>query len=190
MAEETTAPREGLKAATEAAQKEQAKEFRRSLEMRTSFYEKLCALDAGSIAVAASVGMAIVAKPELRSGPHHANISWLAGITVSLWFSLVCAVAHNFVVLSIAKLESSFAEAECHKLATLRDLGSPAADLAANELLTGILKETVREQRDSLIRRMTLNLRATALGYLSIGSFLAAYTLVVACVLRLWWAAR
>jgi hypothetical protein len=183
------------------AQAEYEKDFRRSFELRSSFYDKLSALSAGSIAVAASVGMALIAKPELRSGPFHANVSWLAGITVFLWVSLISAVVHNFIALRITKSEAEYSNAKARLevaqglIAVRAAQQTRTADEEKREktlfdAMTEIVHTHARKMADLSIRIETAYFRATALGYLAMFSFLTAYTLVVTCSLRLWWKTR
>ena len=126
-----------FEAEVRAAYKEHEKESRRNLEIRTAFCATLSALGAGSIAVAASIGMALTAKPQLLSGSLHATAHGLVVITFFLWVSLVCAVMHNFLVVHIAKLESEYSGHEFVRtiirraFAMVRD-GGPAESLGAN----------------------------------------------------------
>jgi hypothetical protein len=178
------------------AKEKQQREFRRSLELRTSFYEKLAALDAGSIAVAASVGVAIIVKPEFRSGSLHANASWLAGIAIFLWVSLVSAVYHNFLALRVTKLELEASKAEANVaecLSVLRVRSSFDYD-EKEKIIQGGLMEVLERQVHRAAQipfsAETSYYRATALGYVSMVSFMSAYTLVVICILGVWWRTR
>jgi uncharacterized membrane protein len=180
-----------FEAAVKEAYKEHEKEFRRSLKISTSFYEKLLALNAGSIAVAASIGIALIAKPELRSGSLHAIAHWLVVITIFLFVSLVCAVVHNFVVVGIAKSESAYSEDEFVRTIVREALAMVRVTDSAEIQFLDRLKEKAQEklilqQQHIVKRRQFLHPCATALGYISMGSFLAAYTLVVVFVVRLW----
>ena len=71
---------EKLKASTEEVKAEANLELRRSLELRASFYEKLAALNAGSIAVAVSVGVALLGKAAPHSAFLHSNLNWLVAV--------------------------------------------------------------------------------------------------------------
>ncbi|MGD0973103.1 MAG: hypothetical protein ABR866_03380 [Candidatus Korobacteraceae bacterium] len=174
---------------------EHRNEVRRHLDIRTSFYDKLSALDAASIAVAVSIGIAMIAKSELRPGSLHANATWLVGIVVSLWVSLVCAVVHNFVVVSIAKLDSASQKADLDKVGThlwatkmrVERPADPKADLTWEQRIEQ--KQWLRQEK--ILKRIMLLYRCVPpLAHISIASFLAAYTVVVVCVVRLWWITR
>jgi hypothetical protein len=85
-------------------------EVRRTFEISTGFYEKLAALDAGSIAIAATVGAAVVAKagattPAVLSLTHR-----LVYIIFALLASLILGVLHNFIVVGIAQFEAKYSE--------------------------------------------------------------------------------
>src|ERR1035438_3003082 len=78
--------------------KEVEKESRRSFEISASFFEKLSALDAASIAVAASAIIAIIIKPELNSCLFFQQIVHvLIVIVLLLWASLIFSVLHNYI---------------------------------------------------------------------------------------------
>jgi len=198
MSDETVeipaAQQERFKAEVQEAYKEHEKESRRSLGISTGFYEKLSALDAGSIAVAASIGIALIAKPQLQSSSLRAAARWLVVITVSLWLSLVCAVFHNFVAVAIAKLESAYSHVELVRTIIRRGLAmlntDPAQIQPLGQVEATAQEEPILQQQQIMKRRLFLNPCVTALGYISMGSFLAAYTLVMVCVVRLWWITR
>jgi len=171
---------------------EHEREFRRSLEISAGFYEKLVALDAGSIAVAASLGIALVAKPQLQFGPVHAIAHWLVLVTVFLWLSLLCAVFHNFAVVGIAKLDAAYSEDDFvrrivrRSLTLARDISSEESKPYLDEIFEKAQHEPFSKQERNVKRRRTLHRCATVLGYFSMASFLLAYTLVVYCVAHLW----
>ena len=56
-------------------------QHRRSLEIRASFYEKLSALDAASIAVTVSAGIALLGKSDTRFGSIHSHLE-----RISRWY--------------------------------------------------------------------------------------------------------
>jgi hypothetical protein len=174
------------------AYKEHEKEFRRSVEISTGFYEKLSALDAGSIAAAVSIGIALIVRSQLQPGSLHAIAHWLVVIVFSLWLSLVCAVIHNYAVVDIAKLEAAYSEDEFTRTIVRRSLAMVRGDSAEHESLIDQLEERAQQeprqqQQHNVKRRQTQHRCVTILGYFSMGSFLAAYTLVMVCVVRLWW---
>jgi hypothetical protein len=196
MSDETVeipaALQERFKTNVKEAYKEREKEFRRSLEISTGFYGTISALDAGSIAVAASIGMALIAKPQLLSGSLHAIAHGLVVLTILLWASLVCAVMHNFVVVSIARLESEYSEDEFvrtimrQSLAMARDASSAENQTYFDQLAGKAQEKPILRQQQIVKRREFLHTCATVLSYISVGSFLAAYLLVVVWVIRLW----
>jgi hypothetical protein len=83
---------EKQKASADEALQRSEKERRRNLEVRASFYDKLSALDAGSIALAVSAGIALLGKLESRISSLHSNLSWLSIIVLFLWMSLISAI--------------------------------------------------------------------------------------------------
>ena len=90
--------------------KEYEAEVRRSIEISSGFYEKLSALDAGSIAIAVSVGMAIAANPTFRSFAPFSIVHWLIATIILLWTSLITSVLHNFLSLRVARLDAAYSE--------------------------------------------------------------------------------
>lgn len=190
------APIERLKASADKAKEKSAKERRRSLEVRASFYDKLSALDAGSIALAVSVGIALLGRPGSRIGSLHSNLSWLAVIASFLWISLICAIGHNFIFVKIAKLEAEQAKAWSEHLALTS--ASAAAHAGGSpgtgEMVDKVLRDSLRGRIDAAVmnaHRTDLSVnRVMFLGYIAVVSFLLAYTLVFVCVIRLWWLTR
>lgn len=167
-------------------------EIRRTFEISTGFYEKLVALDAASIAIAASVGGALIAKagtpsPELRSVSH-----WLVWIIVLLWVSLVSGVGHNFVVVGIAQLEAAYSELDfvrtlIHGTITLVKSLYPANDGSTFERALALVEKGPQErQRRIVMYRDFLKKVSPPLGYVSMFGFIGAYTLVAICTWRLW----
>jgi hypothetical protein len=184
--------KEKLKADADEAKEKSEKEQRRSLELRASFYEKLSTLDAGSIAVAVSVGIALLGKSESRIGSIHSNLSWLAVIAALLWVSLICAIGHNSIFVKIARLEAEQAEAWSNHLALISAHASASPEIA--ELVWNHFADSLKGRiNEAAINTHRTNLsvnRVMALGYVAVASFLLAYTLVLVCVLRLWWFTR
>jgi hypothetical protein len=182
-----------LKADADEAKERSENEHRRSLELGASFYEKLATLDAGSIAVAVSVGIALLGKGESRTGPTiHSNLSWLAVITVLLWLSLVCAIGYNSIFVKIARLEAEQAKAWSGYLAlTSAHAGSsPEVAEIVWKQITDSLRQRITASAMNLHRTDIAVNRVMALGYVAVASFLLAYSLVLVCVLRLWWITR
>jgi drug/metabolite transporter (DMT)-like permease len=100
--------REKMQTSADEAQKNSEEKRRRSLEVSAGFYEKLSALDAGSIAVAVSVGIALLGKSGV--GSIHSHLTWLAWIAGLLWLSLVCSIGHNCYFVKISRLEATQTE--------------------------------------------------------------------------------
>lgn len=167
-------------------------EARRSFEISSSFYEKLAALNAGSLAIAVSIGIAIVSKPELKSSPLFQYSHWLIVIIICFWVSLVCAAIHNFIVVGIAKLDADYAEIEFVRTIIRRGLAivkerSSIADQSQIDLLEEKAQEKpLREQQRNVKLKTRLKLLALFMGFTSMGVFLSAYTLVTVCAARLW----
>jgi uncharacterized membrane protein YciS (DUF1049 family) len=167
-------------------------EVRRSFQISTGFYEKLVAVDAASIAIAASVGGMMIAKaatpnPSLSSISH-----WLVWIILALWLSLICGVAHNFVIVGIAQLEAAYSE-----LDFVRKLMRESLMLATNlypdldrsnlaQVLTFAEKKPQAAQRRNVMFAQILQKLSSILGYISMVGFIGAYTLVALCTRWLW----
>jgi hypothetical protein len=167
-------------------------EVRRTFQISTGFYEKLVALDAASIAIAASVGGTMIAKaatpnPALPSISH-----WLVWIILALWLSLICGVAHNFVVVGIAQLEAAYSELEfvrklMRESLTLTTNLYPDLDRSAIEqVLTFAEKKPQAAQRRNVTFTRILQKLSPILGYISMAGFIGAYTLVALCTRWLW----
>jgi hypothetical protein len=83
--------------------KVQEDDNRRSLGISTGFFEKLATLDAGSIAVSASIIVAILLKPELRESTR-GIVDEIVVVVLLLWTSLFSSIVHNFVAVRVANL--------------------------------------------------------------------------------------
>jgi hypothetical protein len=167
-------------------------EVRRTFQISTGFYEKLVALDAASIAIAASVGGTMIAKaatpnPALPSISH-----WLVWIILALWLSLICGVAHNFVVVGIAQLEAAYSELDfvrklMRESLTLTTNLYPDLDRSNIErVLTFAEKKPQAAQRRNVTFTRILQKLSPILGYISMAGFIGAYTLVALCTRWLW----
>jgi hypothetical protein len=184
--------RNELVAELRAAHSEHKNVLRRSIESSANFYEKLAAIDAGSLAIVASIGLAVTVKPELRLGVFGGLAHGIVVIAVLLWVSLVCAVIHNFFVVRITKLETAYSDVEFVITIITRTLSVvrkafPEGDrsqldgLEATAYSEPILEQQHIERRSKLSRGL-----ATALGYASMLTFVAAYSAVMICILFLW----
>lgn len=139
--------------ADEALQKSE-NERRRNLEVRASFYDKLSALSAGSIALAVSVGIALLGKSESPISSMHSDLSWLSVIALLLWISLICAIGHNYLIIKIARLEADEATEWSKYLAltsawtSAHTSGSPEArDMLEKVLSDSVPKELTQAPR-------------------------------------------
>lgn len=187
-----------LKTSTTDVEAEAYQQHRRSLELNASFYEKLAALNAGSIALAVSVGVALLGKATPHSAFLHTNLEWLVIIASFLWSSLICGFGHNILFVKIAGLESDKA-AEWSKwigLLNVRTMQSitGTGDSEIAETLSRLLSDTLhdRSRKAAMNQHRTEQniLRAKVLGCLAVRTFLIAYTLVFACIVRIWWVNR
>jgi hypothetical protein len=185
-----------LKASTEEAEFKATTAHMRNLEVRNSFYEKLAALGAGSIAVAVSVGIALFGKDESPVGTIHSNLGWLVVIAFFLWVSLICSIIHNYLFVKIVRLEAEKtriwagyigllnASAMCHLT------GSNIGENKVNKIIIDTFDGRIQKDAMNTYRTEILLNRATCLGYIAVSSFLLAYTLVFVCLVRLWFLTR
>jgi hypothetical protein len=200
MPDENADPRkariEKLKASADEAKEKSEKEHRRGLEVRASFYDKLSALNAGSIALAVSAGIALLGRPESRIGSLHSNISCLAVIALFLWISLISAIGHNSIFVKITRLEAEQATAWSNYLALISASASAHAggSPGTGDMVDKVLIDSHRGRVDAAVmnaHRTDLSLnRVMFLGNVAVGSFVLAYTLIFVCVIHLWWLTR
>jgi hypothetical protein len=181
-----------MQLSADEAKKKSETERRRSLEVRASFYDKLSALDAGSIAVTVSVGIALLGKPDSRFGSVHSHLSWLLWIAGFLWISLISSVGHNSLFVKVAGLEAEQAE-DWSKY-----LGLVSASAGASEKVAEIATKYILDTLHDRINKTALKMhhtdqsiyRAIVLGKIAVATFLIAYTLVMVAVIHLWWITR
>jgi hypothetical protein len=184
--------KEKAQSSADEAKTKSEQERRRNLEVRAGFYDKLSALDAGSIAVAVSVGVALVSKADSRYGSVHSHLSWLLWIAGFLWVSLICSVGHNSMFVTITGLEAEHAKDWSNYLGLISAQAMSSGD--TQEIVTKHILDTLHER----IQKTALKLhhidqslyRAIALGKIAVWTFLIAYTLVMVAVLHLWWITR
>jgi hypothetical protein len=185
-----------LKASTEDVKAQADQELRRNLEIRASFYEKLTTLDAGSIAVAVSVGIALLSKGTSNSASLHSNLGWLAAIGFFLWSSLICAILHNVIYVRIAHLQAEKASewAMWIGLINASTMASIAGSPGTGESLSKIINDTFHDriQKGAMNQQLTEQsvLRVMILGRVAVTSFVIAYSLIFASILRIWWSTR
>ncbi len=167
-------------------------EHRRSLEIRASFYEKLSALNAGSIAVTVTVGVALLGRSNARFGSVHSHLSWLLLIAGFFWLSLICSVNHNFFFVNIARFEAEHAKRWSNYLgllsARLLSSGEAAEDLTKHMVDT--FHQRIKDGAKNAHRTEQAVYRVIVLGKIAVATFLTAYTLVMFAVIHLWWITR
>jgi len=167
---------------------------RKSLEFSVSFFEKLATLNAGSIAVAASIIVAVLLKAEPRPWWVTKTLHETLVIVGLLWLSLICAILHNYTATRVFKAVSDLAEAEFVRKLTgytvqmARDMDSSSA---SSELWSQV-KKSVREQQLPTERRLVrveqrLRKIIFGLSLVSIQAFIVAYSLVAWFLIRFWW---
>jgi len=170
---------------------------RRSLEISAGFFDKLSVLNAGSIAVAASVTIAIIARPDLISSQFRSIVHGLVVIVFLLWASLICAVIRNFLSAIIAVFDAKYSDIEIVRRATRKGLAIARNNVSANDkvvvdqLERDAEKEPFQKQTRIVKRQRILHQCANVLGYASNScsllrtqlshSFCFAYGEVVMC---------
>jgi hypothetical protein len=124
--------------------KEVEKELRRSFEISTGFIDKISVLDAGSIAVLASVIIAITARSDLSPCQLRQIVDGLVVIAFLFLLSLVSTVVHHFLAVGIAKSEAKYSEIDFHRkmirsgFALIRDNVSENEKAKVDELMKGL----------------------------------------------------
>lgn len=189
---------EKLKASTGKVKAEANRELRRSLELRASFYDKLAALNAGSIAVAVSVGVALLGKAAPHSAFLHSNLTWLVAIAFFLWFSLICSIGHNALFIKVARLEAEKAKEwskwigliNASTMQSITGTGDSKIAQTLDTLIGDTFHDRIQKAAMNQHRTEQAILRAMILGFGAVGAFLIAYSLVFACIIRIWWISR
>ena len=189
---------ENLEASTEEVKANASQELRRSLELSASFYEKLSALNAGSIAVAVSVGVALLGATAPHSAFLHSNINWLVAIVFFLWFSLICAIGHNVLFIKVARLDSERSKEwskwisliNASTMQSITGTGNSESAQMLNNHIVDTFHDRIQKAAINQHRTEQTILRAMVLGYGAVGTFLIAYTLVFVCIIRIWWITR
>jgi hypothetical protein len=173
--------------------KEVEKESRRSFEISASFFEKLSALDAASIAVAASAIIAIIIKPELNSCLFFQQIVHvLIVIVLLLWASLIFSVLHNYIFARIAALDASYSGLEFlitrmrTGMAIVRDNATSNEQIKVDKLEKEMVEGSLKSQKRIVKWTQILHPCMKFLGYFSVLMFLAAYTIAAIYLSRLW----
>jgi len=172
--------------------KEHEDERRRSLEISAGFFEKLAALDAATIALAASIILAIVFKPELRADFTHPILHKIFTVLIFLWCSFVLAILHNALIAIIAHLEAAYSETEFVWALMKESLSATKENVGGlTDEQVGQVEDTLRAQIHPKQRRLIavktfLYPTVKVVGGLSILTFLAAYTLIPYFLHKLW----
>jgi hypothetical protein len=181
-----------LEQRTREPYKEYEKEKRRGLKINAGFFGKLSTLNAGSMAVAGSIVLAIKSQhPDVTRTVLHEILI----VVVLLWLSLLLAILNNFFAAVVAQKEAAYAKTDFDVALTKLVLSTgrgtiPIDDAAASQaasLVEGVVREGLRPKRRRLAKiTQILYPTVTVMGYLSMFSFLAAYTLVMIYLLKLW----
>jgi hypothetical protein len=158
----------------------------RAGEISTAFYDKLAALDAGSIAIAVSVGITILSKQDLHYLSHGLLVAVLC-----FWLSLLTAIAHNFLLLRSARLDVVYAGYEFIKNAfrtTSQHVPIPPGITAKQwkQIQGSVREEPIKKQRVATARKRRNESIARVVGIISITCFFIGYTLIVIGAWRLW----
>jgi hypothetical protein len=171
--------------------KEHESELRRSIGISSGFVDKLATLSAGSIAVAASILLATV-KSGVHSSETRMVVHDLLIITFLLWASLLIAIFHNFLAAEVAKTDAAISEGQF--LDTMMRLSAGVAQ----EETPSLTDDTMAKVEDMIRSQMSpkqekhvksrdrLYLWTKRVGYLSMGSFVIAYTLAIVFLCQLW----
>lgn len=172
--------------------KEHEEEKRKSLEINTGFFDKLSALSAGSIAVAASIVLAVVLKSEPRPEWFRTALHEVLTVVGLLWLSLVLAILHNFLATVFVNTEAKLSEAQLVWTMAERVMAIVAETAPAeqSEALRQF-KPTFREQflpreRKLAKRSLALYTIVRVVGYASMLVFVVAFSLVPLYLFRLW----
>jgi hypothetical protein len=172
--------------------KEVEQEKRKSLEVSAGFFDKLAAIDAGSIAVSASIILAIVFKSEARPDWVRVALHELLIVVGFLWLSLVLAILHNFLAASVAKVAAETSDAEFVWTLTQRTLLlsqeiEPTTDTSTYAQIKRLLRQQFLPREGELVKTSQNLYRAVGIvGKVSVSSFAIAFTLVPLFLFRLW----
>jgi hypothetical protein len=168
--------------------KEHDGERRRSLEISASFFDKLSTLSAGSIAVSASIALAIVGR---SNGAPRTVVHDLLIIAGLLWASLMLAIIHNFLAAQVAKLDASISSFQFQRtllgLAISLSKEKFATDDATMEQAENLIREQMLPKESKQVKRKEILYPvATWIGYLAMLTFVTAFGLVVFDLHQLW----
>ena len=178
------------------ALKEYEGEFRRSIETSTGFFEKLFALDAALMGVAATVVMAIMARSEYPTCPLREAVRGLVVIFNLLGISLLFAVTHHLLAVYIAADDAAYADVDLTgagmretfnvALASTPEVGEIA--MAQAEVVKGMMhqKLVTEPQKKIVTAKQRKHRRMKISGYISICAFLLACFFLALCSWRIW----
>ena len=172
--------------------KEVEQEKRESLEVSAGFFAKLAALNAGSIAVSASIILAILSKSEARLDWIRVALHELLIVVGFLWLSLVLAILHNFLAASVAKVAAASSDAEFVWMLTQRTILlsqeiEPNAEQSTYTQVKQLLRQQFIPREGRLVKTSQVLYRAVSIvGYVSMLSFATAFTLVPIFLFRIW----
>jgi hypothetical protein len=172
--------------------KEHESEKRRSLETSSGFYDKLSTLSAGSIAVTASILLAITVKSDIHSGATQIAIHDLLRIAFLLWLSLMLSILHHFMSAQIAKMDAAISENEFTSTMTTLTIGVAQEEMPGlgddtyAQVEDMVHAQTSPKQQKHVKNRDRLYLWVLWVGYVAAASFVLAYTLVIVYLRHLW----
>lgn len=172
--------------------KEHQQEKRRRLEINAGFFDKLSAVCAGSIAVAASIILAIVLKSDLASKVTQPSLHQILKVVALLWLSLLLAIIHNFLTAIHVQLEAAYSGTDF--IVTIMTVSlkiareqAPIDDSTAAKVLEAAVNAGIATKRGRIAKTMNgLYPTVAYIGYASMAAFLVAYTLVAIYLFRLW----
>jgi Trk-type K+ transport system membrane component len=169
--------------------KEHEQEKRKSLEVSAGFFDKLAALNAGAIAVSASIILAILFKSEPRPEWFGIALHELLIVVGFLWLSFVLAILHNFLAAVVAKVAAASSEAEfvwtlTQSVISLSQEIEPDLEHAQTKRL--LRQQFIPRERRLVKASQALYPTVSIVGYISMLSFAIAFTLVPVFLFRLW----
>lgn len=166
-------------------------EKRRRLEINAGFFDKLSTVCAGSIAVTASIILAIALKSDLQHSITQSILHKILKVVILLWLSLLLAIMHNFITAIHVQLEAAYSETDFlveimkTTLRIARDK-TPIDDPTAAKLEEA-MNAGIASKRGKIARTMNwIYPSVPYIGYTSMAAFVGAYTLVAFYLLMLW----
>jgi hypothetical protein len=172
--------------------KEHQQEKRRVLALNAGFFEKLSALNAGSIAVAASIILAIVLKSDAPRLAVRPVLHEILIVVALLWGSLLLAIFHNFLGAVIyGQLEVAYSDTDLIIAIGKAGLSMIREQVVIHDATAMQVEDAISKGLSSKLGRLAkaMNFLTPAIpviGYASMATFFAAYTLVSYYLLKLW----